>query len=328
MNANITSPPRRRTRSRRALLVTIIVAVVTSLLALVLLTAAIVFIQGRRTPAGAPDYVALGSSFAAGAGLGELQRNSPLACGRSLGGYPQVLARIRRISIVDMSCGGAATKHILDGGQYFQGPQVRTITPETRLVTITTGGNDVGYVGDLSLMAMSKSNGPFGWFLKAFWTGPKAARDRDFAGLHNHLVETVRTIHERAPSATVVLAAYPTILPATGTCDRLALNPDEVRIMREVADQLAETTRAAATEGDAVFVDMNRIGASHHACSETPWTNGWLRTAGAPFHPTRLGAASTAAAIEAALGNVDPRLNRLIGHPREETTPGRRAKRA
>jgi lysophospholipase L1-like esterase len=52
-----------------------------------------------------------------------------------------------------MSCGGAVTRHLLHGGQYFQGPQIRTITRGTRLVTLTIGGNDVGYVADLSMLA-------------------------------------------------------------------------------------------------------------------------------------------------------------------------------
>ncbi len=123
------------------------------LLAIAAIGIAIAIAQGRRTPSGRPEYVALGSSFAAGAGLGALEPGSPTLCARSVDGYPQQLARLRDVALVDMSCGGAVARHLLHGGQYFQGPQVRTITRTTRLVTLTIGGNDVGYVADLSMLA-------------------------------------------------------------------------------------------------------------------------------------------------------------------------------
>src|SRR5262245_21256311 len=92
------------------------------LLALAIIGVGVAYYQAKRTPAGRPDYVALGSSFAAGAGLGKLQPGSPLLCARSINGYPQQLARVLSLSIVDMSCGGAVAKHLIEGGQFFQGP--------------------------------------------------------------------------------------------------------------------------------------------------------------------------------------------------------------
>ena len=290
-------------RSKTTIIARIAFALVALVVSLGLLLTAVVFVQGQRKPTGSPVYVALGSSFAAGAGLGNLEAGSPWACARSVNGYPQRLARLRNLPIVDMSCSGAVTRHLLAGGQYFQGPQVRTVTSKTRLVTITTGGNDIGYVADLSLIAASKSKGPIGWIVRTFWKAPASASDRDLAALRVRLVETLRAIHERAPDATVVLATYPAILPAKGTCDKLAMTSEEAQLMRSVANSLAETTRSAAVEGDALFVDMNEIGSQHHACSEAPWTNGWRDAAGQPFHPTQLGATETAAAISRAMNS-------------------------
>jgi len=153
---------------------------VLTVLLLVTIAFIVVFVQAKRLPTGRSDYVALGSSFAAGAGLGPLQTASPVLCARSRGGYPQVLARELRLSIVDMSCGGAVTGNVSNGGQFFQGPQIRALGPETRLVTLTVGGNDVGYIGDLSLMAMRRDRGLFAALAKATWHGPKLASERDF----------------------------------------------------------------------------------------------------------------------------------------------------
>ena len=181
-------------------------AVVVVLLGLIGVALAVAMVQGRRAPAGRPEYVALGSSFAAGAGLGPLQTHSPLLCARSVGGYPQQLARLRRLSIVDMTCGGAVTRHLLHGGQFFQGPQLRAVTAETRLVTISVGGNDIGYVGDLSLLAARRSDTAFGWLVRSTWTGPKPLAQRDFAGLRRDLLATLAAVHRQAPKATVVVA--------------------------------------------------------------------------------------------------------------------------
>ena len=257
--------------------------------------------QGGREPKGRPEYVALGSSFAAGAGLGALEAGSPLLCARSVNGYPQQLARRANLSIVDMSCGGAVTPNVVRGGQFFQGPQVRAITPETRLVTITVGGNDIGYVGDLSLLAARRSDGVFGWLVRSFWKGPKTEGQRDYAGLRRDLLATLAAVHARAPEAVVVVATYPTLLPASGTCSTIAMTAAEAAGMREVGDRLAEVTRSAAREGGAVLVDMHALGAGHDACSAEPWTKGWVGAKGAPFHPNADGAEATAAAIQTAL---------------------------
>lgn len=276
-------------------------------LAMLLLIAAVaavtwVWFQGRQTPRGTPTYVALGSSYAAGAGLGPLEPRSPLLCARSINGYPEQLARIRRLAIVDMSCGGAVTQNVLHGGQFFQGAQVRVITPATRLVTITVGGNDVGYVGDLSMLAARHTNTLFGRLVRLLWKGPKSSADRHYGDLHSALVQTLRLIHARAPNATVVVATYPTVLPPAGSCARLGLSDADSATMRQVGNQLAEVTRSAAAEGHAILVDINVLGAQHNACSSAPWTAGWTNATLAPFHPTMLGAKATAEAISTALG--------------------------
>lgn len=254
-----------------------------------------VFYQAKQTPGGRPEYVALGSSFAAGAGLGQLEKGSPLVCARSINGYPQQLARILHMSLVDMSCGGAVTKHLLSGGQFFQGPQIRAISRNTRLVTITVGGNDIGYIGDLSLLAARHSDSAWGWLVRRMWGGPKAADARDWAKFEKELLATIRAVRRKAPDARLVVATYPAILPPTGSCARIALTDAESSLMRMVGDRFAATTRAAAAKGGAIVVDMHRLGTSHHACSAEPWTNGYSGIA--PFHPTLTGARATALAI-------------------------------
>ena len=276
-------------------------AVLLVLIAVALATFLWFVAEGRRTPTGEPRYVALGSSFAAGADLGELQRGSPTLCARSVNGYPQQLARLRHLAIVDMSCGGAVTGNVLRGGQFFQGAQLRTITHATRLVTLTVGGNDIGYIGDLSLLAARHDRTLFGWAVRTFWSGPKTLEERPFAKLKAELILTIEAIRRRAPEATLVVATYPTILPPAGTCPLLGLTAAEAGAMRAAGNQLAAVTRSAANDSGTLLVDMHVMGAQHHACSRTPWTRGWRNSGLAPFHPTLGGAQATAFAVSAAL---------------------------
>lgn len=275
------------------------------LLVVIMVGLVIAFIQAKRTPSGRPEYVALGSSFAAGAGLGPLQAESPVLCARSVNGYPQVLARSLGLSIVNMSCGGAVTRHVLDGGQFFQGPQIGAITRETRLVTLTIGGNDIGYIGDLSLLAMRRDQGFLAALAKATWGGPEPISERNFTRLETELTSVLRAVRARAPDAVIVVATYPTILPQSGTCTALGLSTDEVDLMRKVGDRLAEASRTAAVETGAIFVDMHQLGESHDACSTSHWTGGLKNNGPAPFHPTQAGAQATASAIEDALSSED-----------------------
>jgi lysophospholipase L1-like esterase len=235
-----------------------------------------------------------------------LQKGSPLICARSLNGYPQQLARMTGLSIVDRSCGGATAEHVLNGGQFFQEAQTRAVGNDTRLVTITVGGNDVGYIGDLSQLAARRTNTLWGLLVRHLWEGP--AHNRDYARLERTLITAVDMIHRRAPSAKIVIATYPTILPPSGTCPRLGLSIDEAQAMRDAAAKLATTTTVAAHQSGALLVDMNALGVTHSACSDNPWTRGWTNGGIAPFHPTFDGARATAEAILSALRSSPTRV--------------------
>ena len=254
--------------------------------------------QNRQRPQANSSYVALGSSFAAGLGLGDRIPGSPLISQRSVGGYPQQLARLLKIaSFTDMSSSGATVSHVLHGGQLGLGPQIDALGPETRLVTLTGGGNDIAYVGDLTAMAFGNRGGVKGWLMGLFWKGAKPASERDFAGLERNLAALLDEIRRRSPQARIVVATYPAILSEAGTCDKLGISAAQADLMRPVAARLAEVTRAVAAAAGAVVVDTAALSAGHDACSAEPWVNGIAPETGAPFHPTMAGAEATARAI-------------------------------
>lgn len=271
------------------------------LLTFVALIAVWLVLDARRTPIGTPEYVALGSSYAAGAGLGPRQPGSPRLCQRSNNGYPPRLARHLGLSLVDMTCSGSVTSDALNGGQFFQNAQIRTISPATKLVTVTAGGNDVGFVRDLFLLSSRNSDTWFGWMVRTFWGGPPNLGGRGFDKMESTLASLIRTIRRQAPFARIVVATYPAVLPRDGTCSQLRLARSEAEVMRQVQSVLAARTREVARREGAIVVDMTTIGTGHSACSATPWTRGWGPLAEAPFHPNEAGASATSQAIAAAL---------------------------
>lgn len=266
----------------------------------------IMVVQGKRRPAVSAEYVALGSSFAAGLGLGPRAPGSPYACLRSINGYPQELARLTGFSLEDMTCSGATTSNILRGGQFFQGPQLDAVGPSTKLVTLTTGGNDIRYVGDLVMISTRNRLGGLGSALKRLSKAIKGPDERPFAAFRETLTATIQEIRRRAPGAQVVVVTYPTILPAKGTCAALGLDAQEAETMRHVGDRLAELTRTSAQQAGASVVDMSTPSVEHEACSIEPWVNGARPATGAAFHPNRAGANATAQAVHAALTGSHP----------------------
>ena len=275
-------------------------------LGVLVLAAAVLLYQVRKPPIVNSYYVAFGSSFAAGPGLGPLAPGSPWLSYRSINGYPQQLARLVRVpSFTDMTSSGSTVRHVLHGGQFMLGPQIDALGPDTQLVTMTAGGNDVSYVGDLSAMAYMNRGGVIGSAFHAFWKEPQPIERRDFSGLAANLRATIQEIRKRSPGARIVLVTYPAIVPKTGTCKALGISDEQASLIRAVGDKLAETTAVTATAMGATVVNMAALSTGHDACSSNPWVNGFEPKEGAMFHPTLAGAHATALAIASAIRTHD-----------------------
>jgi lysophospholipase L1-like esterase len=165
-------------------------------------------------------------------------------------------------------------------------------------VTITAGGNDIGYVGDLTAMAYRRRGGVTGFLVGRFWKGGQPVADRKFDQLRDNLTATLREISRRAPHARIFVVTYPVILPPKGTCLQLGISDDGAELMRQVGVRLAETTRDAAHEAGVSVIDMDQHSAGHDACEPVAWVNGAAPEHGAPFHPTQAGARATAEFIK------------------------------
>ena len=241
-------------------------------------------------PAGAPPagakYVAMGSSYAAGPGITTSADTPPNRCTRSRDNYAHQIARRHGLTLVDVSCGGATTEHILGPWRELK-PQIDAVDADTRLVTVTIGGNDVRYTGGLSSNACQT----LAQTTLDAHCGDLALppTDAEWAGLEQRMNRIAAEVHTRAPGARLVFVDYPTVLPPTGTCAALSLTPAQAAAFREINRRVVEITARTARQGGADLVTSSVITADHHACSAAPWSNGYPSAGqpivGAAFHP-------------------------------------------
>jgi len=244
-------------------------------LTLVLATAAV-------SAAGTAQYVALGSSYAAGPGITPTVPDSPPRCARSAENYAHVLAQHRGLSLVDATCSGATTVDVLRGGQFGLPPQLDAVTAQTELITVTIGGNDVFFMANLIAMSCGQ---PGGCPIR-----PDAEVDARFASLADSLKRIVAVARQRNPKVRVVFVNYFTVLPEQGTCALVGLTVEQADHVRGVAARLADITRKVAQESHADLLDVGSLSRAHNACSSDPWVLGAHPPQGAsipPFHPNR-----------------------------------------
>ena len=269
--------------------------------------AAWLFHQGHQPPKMGSAYVAMGSSFAAGPGLGDVEPGSPTLCARSTKNYAHLLAKARGLTLTDMSCGGATTAHVLHGGQFFQGPQIDAVGPETKLVTVTIGGNDIAYIGGLASWACQAAPERVFWLWRPLaCMSLKVGTEADLQKTRAALIEIAAAVHERAPKATLVFVDYATVLPAAGTCpDRLPLGEAHLAQGRVVAAALGRITAEAAAATQSMLVKASEVTAGHDICAADSWIVPFGISANpfatAVLHPTEPSMRAVADAINARL---------------------------
>lgn len=256
-------------------------------------------------PAPGSAYVAMGSSYAAGTGLSQTASDSPGRCDQGTDNYPRQVARALRLRLVDRSCGGATTEHVLKGGQFGLPAQLDAVDADTKLVTLTIGGNDVRFVADLGRYSCGHRGADVSDSARPFVcsSAPDFREDEAFVALEANLRQIVRTIRQRAPAARIVFVDYMTVLPDFGTCAALAFDANEASIMRARAARLGALTAkiAAATGSDLVMA--SKVSHGHDICAAQPWAWGFVpskgpaKPEGVGFHPRLVGTTAVADAI-------------------------------
>jgi lysophospholipase L1-like esterase len=245
-------------------------------------------------------YVAMGSSFAAGPGIATYAEDPAGPCFRSTQNYGHQIARRHALTLADVGCSGGVTAHLL-GPRGAIPAQLDAVTADTRLVTITIGGNDLNYMTRLtgaSCIALAPASG----VTDKCPAIPDMPTEADYAGLAERMNKIVAEVRRRAPAARLVFVDYLAVLPATGLCPGTPLAASEADLDREIARRLAAITAKAAADGNADLIKASRLSVNHDACSAAPWMNGYPRpgapVAGAAYHPNQAGMTAIAEALD------------------------------
>jgi lysophospholipase L1-like esterase len=226
--------------------------------------------------------------------------------------YPQLLATKRHLTLVDVSCSGATAVHVLHGGQESLGPQVDVLTADTKLVTLTIGGNDVAYLGNLFAWSCERAPDKIDpvWRTRICTPVPQDKVDESFGAVGDTMRAIADIVHQRSPRARLVFVDYTTVLPDTGACpDRLPLSDQKLDRARAVAARLADITADVARHSGAVLVRASEVTKGHDVCAAEPWVSGWVMPptladfGPIAYHPTEEAMQAIAVAVDKALGD-------------------------
>lgn len=226
------------------------------------------------------EYVAIGDSFAAGTG-GRSYLDT--TCYRSANSYPKLLDADANLRLTAFpACSGSSTVEVIS-------QQVPAIPSTTQVVTVTVGGNDVGFANVMQNCFVFVSSS----CASHIANGSAIAASGGFATSIRNVVAAVKA---KAPNAKVIVTGYPRLFH---------LNSSGVNTKYTWADEVnAETVKlndvieANAVAAGAVFVDAEGPFAGHGIGSSSPWINdfSWLRPNDG-FHPNATGYVAYANAL-------------------------------
>ncbi len=255
-------------------------------------------------------YVALGDSYSSGVGAeATLSDHNPLEkCHRTSKAYYHEVAKTFTFAKggAFWACSGATTNDILDG-RGGEPAQLGRLSAGTSLVTISIGGNDIGFSKILAACVV-----------KLPWSGGCTDQGGDVAArmaeLRHDLPALIAKINARAPRARVLVLGYPKAFSEVAGVGGDNLTVSEQRWLNARAYDLGELIRQTAVEADrriaargghgsVEFVDAYSSFAGHEAGSGDPFMNGLavdlpaMRAEPRSYHPTIKGQQALAALV-------------------------------
>lgn len=255
-------------------------------------------------------YVALGDSYSAGSGVLPLDPSASPLCARTTRNYPNVVAQAIGASkaagtFTDVTCGGAQTKDFYSSQYWGVAPQLDAVTRDTKLVTLSIGGNDNDtFIG--AIVACGSAGAAtlgFGSPCKDLY-GNKFKNDV-LTKTAPAVRKALEDIHAKAPSARVAIVGYPWILPPTGGCFlTMPIAKGDVPYVRDLQATLNQVVEDAAAATGSEYVDLSVVSEGHDACKPigTRWVEPLLwGTNVVPVHPNALGEAKMAEQVLLAL---------------------------
>jgi lysophospholipase L1-like esterase len=234
-------------------------------------TAAVVGGAGAAS-ASTPVYAALGDSYSSGVGTNDYTADSG-SCDRSPQSYAQLWATAHGVTSFDFAaCSGATTTDVLNN-------QLGGLSAATTLVSITIGGNDVGFATVMTDCNLSSD--------AACLAEIQSAENSARTTLPAKLDATYAAIRQHAPNAGVVVLDYPHLFE-TGSCVT-TLDATKRTALNQAADVLDGVVRTEVGKAGFTFADARGRFAGHGVCGSTAWINDLTWPVTDSYHPKAAG---------------------------------------
>ena len=260
---------------------------------------------------GSQAYVALGDSYSSGEGDGGYLAGTSTStdhCHRSTHAYPELLDQNQGLGSLDfVSCSGAITDDYFNPNNESNNEpaQSQALSSSTKYVTLTFGGNDLGFSDVLAKCVYGKVGPVVVQAANCAKDSPLqttvAKRLQALAGkataytpqgvkIHS-IASVLQSIHQLAPNAKIYVADYPLLFgthfrsdcgvgkvlathtPIGNVTVALKLNKAETTWLNSVGTSLANVIKTAAAANGATFVDASPKFKSHRFCDTS---NSWF----------------------------------------------------
>ncbi|GLZ29581.1 hydrolase [Lentzea sp. NBRC 105346] len=256
-------------------------------------------LMGLASPASAAElnYVALGDSSVSGSGV-PIQVD--LVCTRSNRNWPAVVASKLNAKLTDVSCGGATVNDFSAKQFGFVPPQYDALRPDTDLVTLTIGGNDVSLVST-ALGCVNALPEPVGVSCADRLGNSVSLAIQAWAP---KLGIALEEIHRRSPDAEVIVAGYGTYIRHNGCWPVQPIWARDANFMQAMVDELSAAMRTQALAHNAKFVDLAPVTVGYDTCAPIGhrYIEGLVPVQPTvPLHPTAEGLAAYGAAVAASV---------------------------
>ena len=227
------------------------------------------------------DYVALGDSYSAGDGGGNYIIDGT-TCFRSPNSFAGQLAAEKGLNLDLQACSGAVTSDMPK--------QYPALSAETDFVTLTIGGNDIGFAPVVTECA------------KPSWWGDCSKAVNEAVAKTNNvlpgkLADVYAQVKTRAPQAKIVVAGYPRLFNGQDCSWATFFSADEMRRMNDAADLLNSRIQQQAASSGLTFVDVRQQFTGHAVCDAQPYLHNLSLNVVESFHPNKAGYAAYADAI-------------------------------
>lgn len=267
-------------------------------------------------PAPSGPVVALGDSYTAGALLPLDSRAKPLGCLRSTKAYPVLVAHALRVPLTDAACTSAGVKemtgaqrtHLVETYLGTNPAQLTALAPDDRLVLLTLGGDDMGFLNVLKECVKLSFTRPWGSPCEAHYAPD--GNDQLAAGVTAaapKMARVLAAIGARAPRARIVVVGYPDMFPQSGGCwPAVPITNGDVAYLRGIEVKVNAMLAATAKAAGATFADTYAPTTGHDFCTRESVRDVEGLLPGSlvlPFHPNARGQQAMASAVLAAIKN-------------------------